>query len=112
MGCSSGWRNWRLSDGETPSRRFGHTSPGGSLKRNVIEQSVRVESGRRRAASRNLLPSHNLPQRRQQPVHFVNRVVVHQSDAQKSSEALDVQLLGDVQGIVVSVPGEKAARSE
>src|SRR6202162_72123 len=59
-----------------------------------------------------LLPSHNLPQRRQQPLHFLHRVVVHQSDAQKSSQPLYVQLFGEVQGIVVSVPGEEAALGE
>ena len=55
---------------------------------------------------------HNLPQRPEQPLHFLHRVVVHQADAQKSSQALDVQLFGQVQGIVVSVPGEEAALAE
>src|SRR5260370_14636514 len=59
-----------------------------------------------------VLPSYNLPQRSEQSLHFLHHVVVHEADAQKSSQALDVQLFGEVQGIVVSVPREEAAVSE
>src|SRR5260370_42279953 len=56
-----------------------------------------------------VLPSYNLPQRSEQSLYFLHRVVVHEAYAQKSSQALDVQLFGEVQGIVVSVPREEAA---
>jgi hypothetical protein len=53
--------------------------------------------------------SHNLAQRLQQPLHFFHRVVMHQPDTQKTSQSFDVQLLGDIQCVVVAIPGEEAA---
>jgi hypothetical protein len=48
-------------------------------------------------------------QRSQQLLHFLHRVVVHESDAQKSSQALDIQLFRKVHSLVVPVPREDSA---
>src|SRR5277367_3417867 len=49
----------------------------------------------------------NLAQRFQQPVHFFRRVVMRQPDAQKPPVSFHVKTLGEVQRVVVAVPGEE-----
>jgi len=53
--------------------------------------------------------AHDFPQRVEQAVHFFDRVVVHQADAEKAAGFFHVEMLGEVEGIVISVPGEDAA---
>jgi len=64
-------------------------------------------------AARNLpaydaLCSHDLPQCREQTLHLIHRVVVHQPDAEKSAGLLDIQMLGQIQRVVIAIPGEEA----
>ena len=51
--------------------------------------------------------SDDLAQRGQQPLYFLDGVVVHEADAEETAEALDIQLFGEVQGVVVSIPGKE-----
>src|ERR1700685_85907 len=49
----------------------------------------------------------NLPQSFQQPLHFFRRVVMRQSNSQEAAVFFHVEVLGEVQRVVVSVPGEE-----
>ena len=51
-------------------------------------------------------------QLRQQPLHFFRRVVVRQADAQHAAALLHAQPLGQVDGVVVAVPGKDAALTQ
>ena len=51
----------------------------------------------------------NFLQRRKQAIHFFEGVVVHQADAKKPAGFLDIEMLGEIQGVIVAVPGEEAA---
>ncbi len=52
---------------------------------------------------------HNLFQCCQQAIHFFDGVVVDEADAEEAAGFFYVEALGEVQGVVVSVPGEEAA---
>src|SRR5215472_16399209 len=56
--------------------------------------------------------THDLPERRQQPVDFLRRVVMHQADAQEAAVLLHIQALAQVQREIISVPGKEPAVSE
>ena len=43
-------------------------------------------------------------------IHFFRRVVVRQPDAQKAAVFLYIQMFGEVQSIVVAIPGEETRR--
>ena len=56
-----------------------------------------------------LLSTHNFPERGHDSVHLLGGVVVHQSDPEKAPSALYPQAFGEIQCIVVAIPGEEAA---
>ena len=58
------------------------------------------------------LVRHNLIQRSQQTVHLFHRVVVDEPDAQEASGLFHVEVFGQVERVVVAVPGEEAALAE
>src|SRR5690242_7910652 len=55
-----------------------------------------------------VLPGIKVPQAIENTIDLVRRVVVKQSDAQKAAAAFDIEPLGEVQGVVVAVPGENS----
>jgi len=59
-----------------------------------------------------VLTFHNLPQRREKAVDFFGGVVVDEADAEEAAGFFHVELLGEVQSVVVSVPGEETAVAE
>src|SRR6185369_9896387 len=48
-------------------------------------------------------------ERGQEAVDFIRGVVVDQADAEEAAFVLDAEALGEIQGVVVAVPGEDAA---
>ena len=52
---------------------------------------------------------YNFLQRGKQAIYFFAGVVVYEADTKEAAGFFYVEALGEVQGIVVSVPGEKAA---
>ena len=55
------------------------------------------------------LPFNNLAKSGDQAINFLNGVVVHEADAEEASGFFHVEVLGDVDCIIVAVPGEKSA---
>src|SRR6266536_5014295 len=64
----------------------------------------------RRRETRGLLRSG--AQFTQHPLHFLFRVVVHKTDAEEAAVLLDAEALGEIESVVVSVPGEDAALAQ
>src|SRR5262252_3190512 len=75
---------------------------------------IRVASSLGVASSNPALSScgHNFPQCREHPLHFLHRVVVDQADAEEAASAFHAELFGDVQSVIITVPGEKGALAE
>ena len=48
-------------------------------------------------------------QRLQEAVYFVGGVVVDEADAEEAAGFFHVEMLGEIQSVIVSVPGEEAA---
>ncbi len=54
----------------------------------------------------------NFTQHTEQTIHFIHGVVVHEADTQEAARLFHVEALGEVESVVVSVPGEEAAVAE
>src|SRR5689334_17557283 len=58
------------------------------------------------------LSRRNLLQRREEAIHFLLGVVMDQSDAQQPTAGFDAEAFGQIQCVVIAVPGEDAAFAE
>jgi len=52
------------------------------------------------------------PQFSQHPLDFLFSVVMHEADAEKSPVFFNIEPLGQIQGVVIAVPGEDATLTQ
>src|SRR5258708_36192301 len=75
--------------------------------------SSRIMAGVWETLKRSLgLRAGELTQPGQQTVYFSRGVVMHEADAEETTAFLDAEALGQVQRVVISIPGEDAAVAE
>ena len=55
---------------------------------------------------------HYFPQCSKESLNFFRRVVMCEADAQEAAVLLDVQSFREIQGVVISIPGEETALAE
>ena len=48
----------------------------------------------------------------QETIDLIHGVVVDEADSEKSARLLDIEMLGEIQGVVVAVPGKEAEVAE
>src|SRR5271166_2607602 len=72
-------------------------------------RSLPARDASRADASPAALGSDNFAQGSEQAVDFFGGVVVDEADAQEASTLFHVEVLGEVESVIVAVPGEEAA---
>jgi hypothetical protein len=72
----------------------------------------RPSKGPQKNVRRGALPSDDLSQRGKQAIYFLLGVVVDEANAQEAAGFFHVESLGEVESVVVPVPGKEAAVAE